>query len=205
MNDTEAREYFKGFQEKYGRSEAALVMLFKDKENYNSDMLFARVALLDRVYSTRLRNDENDDVVHIEKMVNYLYESRERLKEIFSCSNSDPYEAVKAVMGVSYDEKGIKRFNNVYSFATKYCSFMNPDKYPIYDSHVKEAIKKLLPDSKSIEVYANSLDELNKQEGYHNLCKAIIEIKENVFSENSWSTRDIDKILWMSQKHPIRA
>jgi len=83
--------------------------------------------------------------------------------------------------------KIIKR--KFYSFATKYASFHQPDKYPIFDSNVKTA---LIYFKKNCEKFAFDDEDLTK----YNKFVGIIKNFKEVFCSIS-SFRDIDKYLYL--------
>jgi len=78
---------------------------------------------------------------------------------------------------------------NFYSFATKYCSFHRPDKYPLFDSNVKTA---LIYFKKNCEKFTFNDEDLTK---YNKFVDIIQNFKE-VFDLPS-SFRDIDKYLYL--------
>jgi hypothetical protein len=74
----------------------------------------------------------------------------------------------KIRLGHGIKTQGGKEYD-FYSFATKYCSFHNPSKYPIYDNMVSDFIKSILLstgmikgkkalDLKIYDIYKNTID-----------------------------------------------
>ncbi|MCI0618461.1 hypothetical protein L0244_36245 [bacterium] len=79
-----------------------------------------------------------------------------------------------------------------YSFATKYCSFHNPDIYPIYDSNVARALKYFSNNCpKKFSFNGN-----NNLRNYGNFLKIIKDFQKN-FGPEKFSLRDIDKYLYL--------
>ena len=52
----------------------------------------------------------------------------------------DP-EVVEEIASLTFKVKDVPKKRRNYSFATKYCSFHQPDLYPIYDSIVDKILK----------------------------------------------------------------
>ena len=82
---------------------------------------------------------------------------------------------------------------NFYSFATKYCSFHQPKKYPLFDSNVKTA---LIYFKKNCEKFAFGDEDLTK----YNKFVGIIREFQKVFDIQDYSFRDIDKYLYLVGK-----
>lgn len=205
----------KRFDDEFGMGEAALEKLFEDKDDFDKSVIFARVMLLDRFYGTGLRDHRSDGsdgkpAVWITLMAEHIVKTQEDIKKMLA--DPDPYAAVKSIMKVSYDTEGEKRYKNVYSFATKYCNWMDHEKYPIYDSLAGDAVyryfKSMRPDAKmtktSMWIEAEDIEELDRAEGYINYCNRIKELMaEPVIVENfgdSLSLKNMDKFLWLCGK-----
>ena len=88
---------------------------------------------------------KNEDLGHVMVKVaaiNSLYSTQiwgvREVAKVIHASGIDPklesgsHEAVIAIMRVEYS--GIPRYN--YSFATKYCNWHQPERFPIFDSRV---------------------------------------------------------------------
>lgn len=91
----------------------------------------------------------------------------------------------------SIEINGRKR--NFYSFATKYCSHHNPNKFPIYDSYVEKML-----------VYFNKKDRLFNfkkidLKDYAKFKKVLIEFKK-FYNIDEYNLKDIDKYLWLLGK-----
>ena len=178
INKMEADMLLNKFNHTYGLIEKTLTSLFKNKEDFSIETIYARAAFLDRFYSTCLntfgkRNDSNKKEKKrlsnpsIEDVARYISLHQSDIKKAFE--DKDPYKAVKEIMKVSFSEKGVKIFKNIYVFATKYCSFMYPNKYPIYDSLIGTALKELNSSYTGFDMSPISLEDLDKQNGYEKL------------------------------------
>ena len=69
-------------------------------------------------------------------------------------------KSISAVQDLTDLITGVTNISS-YSFASKYCSFHNPDVYPIYDSYVSHAITYLNPKIND-KVYPDFVDEIKK-------------------------------------------
>ncbi len=174
--------------------------LFEDKNDYSKENIYARVSLLDRVYSTRLNDYDTGSTVSINRMVMHIVNNAKSLKNCFE--SDDSFDAVKEIMSVSFDpDSGEKKYKNVYSFASKYCSFMNPDKYPIYDSTIREALRELNPKYIISTLGSKTSAQLTELKDRYDKFRNIVEdIRKNKILGDLYCIRDIDKILWMSKK-----
>ena len=91
----------------------------------------------------------------------------------------------------SIEINGRKR--NFYSFATKYCSHHNPNKFLIYDSYVEKML-----------VYFNKKDRFFNfkkidLKDYAKFKKVLIEFKK-FYNIDEYNLKDIDKYLWLLGK-----
>lgn len=93
-----------------------------------------------------------------------------------------------------------KKLRNYYSFASKYCSWHNPQKYPIYDSYVDNVLYALRKDIENIKyrkdlknykVYGNALTAIANK---YNL-KAV-----RINNTNDVNFKILDKYLWLLGK-----
>ena len=152
--------------------------------------ILIKVVLLNHIYSAGLNSnpplEENKDKKrHVD-----VYEMAKRLSTIAADINtsfhdeSEPYVAVNKIIDLFSDECYYKP----YSFATKYCNFHNPKKYPIADSFSKG-------------VLYNYFERKHKQalfNDYGEFCKIYKRFKCSFIE--SFSVKEIDKFLWMFGK-----
>jgi len=78
---------------------------------------------------------------------------------------------------------------NFYSFATKYCSFHEPDKYPLFDSNVKRALIYFKTNCSKEFILNNNFREYKD-------FRSTIENFQKVFGLQK-SFRNIDKYLYL--------
>ncbi len=84
-----------------------------------------------------------------------------------------------------------------YSFATKYCSFHNPDAYPIYDSY----IEKVLWHFHSQQIVSFTKSKFNKKDlkDYSRFIKIMNDFK-NHYGLTKYTTKELDRYLWLLGK-----
>ncbi len=81
----------------------------------------------------------------------------------------------------------------LYSFATKYCSFHNPEAYPIYDSFVE----KVLNYFRCKDHFADfKIQDLKN----YSTFKEIVNKFVNFYNLEEYSVKDIDRYLWQVGK-----
>ena len=77
------------------------------------------------------------------------------------------------------------------SFATKYCSFHEPEKYPIYDVHVVEMLA-YLRDADGFAAFDTFAD-------YSDFKRVVFEMRQ-FYGLERFSLKDIDRYLWQLGK-----
>ena len=80
-----------------------------------------------------------------------------------------------------------------YSFASKYCSHHNPDKYPIYDSYVS----KVLMHFKKVDNFAKFTNNNLKD---YVIFKNVLDEFKTYYSLEEYSLKELDKYLWLLGK-----
>ena len=93
--------------------------------NSKMDDVLAKVSILNAYYSTRLDS---------EKMAKHLIDLASTCQLDARLSAGDP-SVVRDIANIGTREE--------FSFATKYCALLSPDKYPIYDKYVWLFFSKL--------------------------------------------------------------
>ena len=93
-------------------------------------------------------------------------------------------------------------YNHCLSFASKFCSFCNPDVYPIYDSIVLEVLLKLNDIYKFDSDYTErERNRIKSHYDYARFCKLIEGFRHfEDFGLDNCSLREIDKFLWIAGK-----
>ena len=175
----------------YRAQEAALEWLFKTyPTNTDLNQVLIKVAALDVFYSTRIYHP-TETAQHICKLKDF----DERVKAgdlslvtdvaVFTVKLKHDIKRKNIVT----KKKGEDLKKNIFSFASKYCSWHNPEAYPIYDSKVKEKLKVFKTHLKSGLTYKKG--DLNTYEGF---CKAITEVRDKFCLGPSM--KQIDRYLW---------
>ncbi len=179
----------------YEKPEEVLVTVFSNKTNSDFTKVFTKVSILNSVYSTNLYNK---DVLAITDWI-----VANHVKFDSKVKKGDP----SAVWDLANNgTTGI-----LFSFATKFCSFSNPQEYPIYDSKVEN----LLWEYKKIGVFDQVIERSDLYHGYR--C----EIKNNDLRENryvvfkelidelfvycnlneEYKYKGLDRFLWRPKTH----
>lgn len=93
-------------------------------------------------------------------------------------------------------------YNHCLSFASKFCSFCNPEVYPIYDSVVLEVLRRLNSDYHFDAAYDKAeMKRIRNNLSYARFCKLIDNFRNHVdFHLENCKLREIDKYLWTSGK-----
>ena len=159
---------------KYKDQKSATNNVFQNYYSHNLDNVLVKVSILNDFYSTRIF-DTHPLANKISKIKNF----EERLES----------ECKKLVEEIT---EAVSRRN--YSFATKYCHHHKPDKYPIYDSYVAEALKHYRSTSSGGFSFKN--EEMKKYENFKEILK---KFKEK-YSLTDVSVCEIDIFLWQVGK-----
>ncbi len=163
-------------------------------KNNNFEDVLLKVALLNQFYSTGIQ-----DIVSVAKNIVE--------KKIDNDLKGGKPEVVHKIALVEHGDKTINHF----SFATKYCSFHQPDKYPIYDNLVYQVLSKtrnvLNTGQFSLEsIMDKGWKEGNKDCGYNhyrNIYKAFMTYFGEAFANRSF--KEVDNYLWGSRKISLLA
>ncbi len=160
--------------------EQVLNKLFTHQHPLNRDIeeIVLKVATLNTVYNTQIFS-----VYPIAKRILSL-QIDERLR-------AGDETLVQQIMRVDYT--GRIRHINHYSFASKYCSFHNPEAYPIFDSYVE---KVLLYYQKKDDFYSFEKEDLKE---YTKFKQAIYAFRD-YYGLNHYTVKQLDQFLWQFGK-----
>ena len=159
------------------KPEAALIRLFKDyRPNRNISTILDKVYALNDAFGTAIFW-QIPIAEHIEK---------QEIDEGLYAGDLSVVDNIKVGHGIKTSGGRERKF---YSFATKYCSFHNLEKYPMFDSNVKRALICFKKNCKRFTFNNEDLIKYNKFVG-------IIENFNEVFDLSS-SFRDVDKYLYL--------
>lgn len=184
--------------------EEVLEKHFKGSKNTDLSEVLVKTTLLNNFYHTRI--PANNIVPIARHIVEMKIDDRLYKKPI----------DVDLVNELAYSEKTYKtksfktdrvdlhiKINNVYSFASKYCSWHNPE-YPIADSYSKGMlfyINKADPFYKIDDIKMPSKASLND---YRVFCKMYKKFRENYFKNTpDISNKVIDTYLWKYAQNKI--
>lgn len=163
----------------YYEPERVLKKLFTqiNPNNTSIDDIILKIAVLNTVYNT------------------YIYSVYPIAQHILSldidkrlCVGDETL--VNEVMRVEYSAE---KKTDHYSFATKYCSFHNPDAYPIYDSYVGK-ILQYYRDKEGFYSFRN-ID----LKDYPTFKRIITEFR-HYFGLEKYTTKELDQYLWQFGK-----
>jgi hypothetical protein len=151
----------------------ALSLLFK-AHRYNTDVaeVLLKVVALNDLYSTRIFKVRDAARTIVAAKIDSLLRT------------GDP-RAVERIQTMRLG--GRKR--STYSFATKYCSWHAPDKYPIFDRNVKAALTAYRKRDKFETFTQNDLLD------YQTFLRVLLAFRER-YGLQDVSNGDLDKFLW---------
>lgn len=156
------------------------------RKNTDLKTVLAKVTLLNSHYRTVIKNI---DLMAISRHILSIPKLDQRL--------SDDKPDLKLVEEIAYgqNEFKTKNVNNIYSFASKYCAWHQPDKYPIVDSYTKGMLYYINKDTNFFEKKLNEIKLNNKKLINEKLIDEIFidEIfKERVFKQKKFTQKDLD-------------
>jgi hypothetical protein len=106
----------------YAKMDELIYHLFRQyPENKDINSIFLKCSVIDNIYHTCISQYHN------------IYDLSEHILK--KCVDEKLSDADATVVD------HIAEYKNLFSFATKFCSFHRPDHYPIYDRYVHEALK----------------------------------------------------------------
>ena len=180
------------YQNKYQKQEEVIEKIFELSSSFKEVLL--KVTVLNDFYSTNIFDTYNV-ACHIWNLNN-----TENLSYLFNKGDLDIVNKIADTPILSDPPKRI----NLYSFATKYCSFHQPEKYPIYDKYVDTALyffESKLPFYKAKEnnnKYKKTFtrESLKSYEQF----KYVIDIFRENYELEKYKYKEIDQYLWQVGK-----
>ncbi len=172
-------EYNKKFEEdeRYFLADQTIIKLFdKFGENKEIEDILLKISVINDLYST--------NIFATFKMAKHIL----ALKIDSALKKGDP----KIVNKIAKIEI-LNKQKNFYSFATKYCNWHNPLRYPMYDKHVS---KILIEYKKQTNFYDFNSDDLRD---YPTFLKILTKFRD-YFNLKGYNFKQIDKFLWMYGK-----
>ena len=160
--------------------EKCLIKLFSNhSQNVQLRIVLRKAKLLNKLYNTRISSS------HIELVAERIAASRfdQRLAK-------QNLTLVNKIARVKMNDGNIRIY---YVFATKYCSFHFPEKYPIYDSNVDEALWYF---KKKCKFYNFTRRSLKDYPTFHKVLTTFIK----VYGLEKFKLKEIDHYLWLVGK-----
>lgn len=178
-NAVMVKRFSKAYDICYNKTEREIFSLFH--EPISKEIIKSRIRKLNSVYHTRLNGDD------IEKIATFLYSQGERFEDRIKEKN---YMTVKELAS-----RGAN--NMVFSFATKYCAFVCPDSYPIFDSMVIKVLNYFQREGHFFvaDRYLK-LDNIRSTGNYQDFVQ-IMNSFILYYGLNNCSYREVDKFLWL--------
>ena len=159
----------------------ALAKLFSAyPKNTCSWQVLLKVTALNALYKTRIMN--------VYPVVETILGVGRKLDSLLA--RGDP-AAVDLMKMVKFEKRD--KTINFFSFASKYCHFHRPDRYPIYDQYVDAALRKLRRDKK----LSFESDALNRES--YAPFKSVIDAFIGMYATGC-SYDAVDKFLWRKGK-----
>ncbi len=157
--------------EKYREQEKSLKLLFFKLCRYNTSLehVLLKVSVLNDFYSTNIY-DTNTVSKHILEL---------NIDKRLECGDFSVVHEIAKVKN-----------RNFYSFASKYCSHHQPDRYPIYDSYVEKTLWHFHKIDKFAEFKKNELKS-------YRVFVDIINRFKKFYRLQNFSLRQIDIYLWL--------
>ncbi len=196
------QQYIDDFDQQEGLKEEILQDEFANKENCDEKRVLRKVALLNAFYSTQLFNNpgkadgrkKNVDIQTMAKHIVTLSKEKNLDKLIMSSCAKDRAYAIRLIRCI--DES---LYSDAYSFATKYCSWNNPNAFPIVDRYSKGMLYYLCRTSEHIFGHFHSPITQSKLSEYDSFCGVHQSFREAIFQKTGYNCtcKDIDKFLWL--------
>lgn len=200
------------FDDQEQLKESSLDMLFRQSGDYVEDIrkVLIKVTCLNVFYSTRLNSNPPKDAherklaVDIETMARHISRLNETqgLQELIADGRTEAIELIRWI-----PDKGTNAYTDAYSFATKYCSWHNPEAYPIVDGYSKAMVYHLF-----LKLFGPTIDHKRVThallQDYVMFCQLFYELadwinKQCTRSYGVYQVKDIDKLFWYYAAHEV--
>lgn len=181
--------------EDYPKYECFLRKLFTDiyPKNNNEDEVLIKICSLESLYGTNIVKSVN--AITLAKHIMSLGNIDQR----FKISDFTLVSEIAEVKGKKSKSK--KKTVNLFSFATKYCSFHFLEDYPIYDSNVSKMLEYFNERKKfaNFTTDRNCDNSLNQHPKFYDV---MIEFRNSY--ELKADLRKIEKYLWYAAKYKYK-
>ncbi|MBO4739762.1 MAG: hypothetical protein J5606_09435 [Bacteroidales bacterium] len=167
--------------ETYQIQENVLQTLVKEfPDHKNKAAIEVKVKLLNLLYSTNVRATNN--------MTKHILE----IKDIDKRLKNGDKTLVPEIANIKINDKTY----NFYSFATKYCAYHEPDKFPIYDNIVANVLTALYADKNKKEFEKKFEKKLREYDYYVQVYDTFM--KE--YGLDGLTYRKVDNYIWGAYK-----
>ena len=169
--------------------------MFTEKKNVDILVVLKKVTLLNAFYSAQLLNNSstnktNADILQMAKHIHDKNRNEDLDKQLKSDIVEDNYKAYETIGIEIADDKT----NEARSFASKYCSWHYPDKFPIMDRY-----------SRGFLYYYNGGCDKVKLSNYRDFCEVYKKFRKRINKKynRNYSNKELDMFIWMyGKKHP---
>lgn len=153
------------------RGEIILDEVFAALKGKHTERTEEAVLLLDCIYHTQIK-DSLHFAVRLREKIDNCSSGESLITRITEASTDmEKAKCIDEIASLVKDEPDY--MHSAYSFATKFCSRLCPDKYPIFDGYVAWLLNKYVPDAKkpsparfgSYETFLETYDKLKGQLG----------------------------------------
>lgn len=164
----------------YAIAEAALASLFHSRrKNTDAADVLVKVAALNALYAT--------SVLGVYRMAEHIFSHGERI-DCWLTQGDD--RAVDRIRRVPRLLKKNGRPRDFYSFATKYCHWQEPERFPMYDQYVVHALRPVRRCLALNRVPANALRITT-------VFRATLEETRSALGWEDRGYRALDQALWV--------
>lgn len=173
--------------ENYRKEEQLVIEIFnKYKRNTDEDekSVLLKICVLDNLYSTNLKKfgGKHDGIYEVTKHIVKL-----------NIDNELQNRSLDIIDKISIFKNSEGKETKIYSFATKYCFFHNPEFYIIYDRFVADSLLDL---NKEYNFYNHEIskDKLKCYRTFHEIFKQF----KSLEGLKNFSNRELDNFLWIT-------
>ncbi|PHI17946.1 hypothetical protein CEQ90_20500 [Lewinellaceae bacterium SD302] len=172
--------------DRYREAEIAIESLIKNyPHNTSLTSILLKTTVINDLYSTQIFSTF--------KLAEHIKNTN--LDHLLSAGNAEAVDLIARGHGIVTSKSSKEKY--LYSFATKYCSWHNQNKYPIYDSFVE----------KILVAYNNqdSFSDFNKSDlkSYYKF-KDVINDFITFYKLEEFNTKQLDKFLWKYGKFKFK-
>ena len=182
-NEEVVKYFAYAFDISFHRDEDELRDLFRANNSLTNEIIDLRVRRLNALYHTHLWEG------HIKNIVQFLTQGGNAFEQQI---RSGEVSVVGKLANIGN--------RNCFVFATKYCSFVNPKEYPIYDSFVANVLLHFHEENPLIENERISFERIRMDCDYSRF-KEIVDVFKNQYKLNNCDYKELDKFLWLVGKN----